>query len=101
MLYRTTIQADADVAELFAQGIRRFGIDRSERYVADLLRCFDRLAEHPLMARERRELSPPVRVHPHASHVIAYLAHEDTILIVRVLDARQDWETGFSATPGT
>jgi len=86
MTYRTTRRADADIAELYAQGIQRFGIDRSERSIADLLRCLDRLADNPLIARERHELSPPIRVHPH-SHVIADVLHEDTILIVRVLDA--------------
>ena len=46
-----------------------------------------------MAGRERPELSPPVRVHFHKAHVIAYLVQSDGILIVRVLDARQDWVT--------
>ena len=43
------------------------------------------------MARERSELSPPVRAHPCGSHVILYTIEPDGILIVRVRHERKDW----------
>ena len=43
------------------------------------------------MARERTEISPPVRIHPSGSHVIVYLIEEaENILIVRVRHGRED-----------
>jgi toxin ParE1/3/4 len=48
------------------------------------------------MARERRELNPPTRLHPYQAHVIAYTIREDDILIVRVLHGRQDWQSLFA-----
>jgi len=60
------------------------------------MRCFDLLAERPPAARERAELNPPVRVHFHGPHAIAYLMKQpDEILIVRVLDGRQAREEYF------
>jgi toxin ParE1/3/4 len=91
MPYRTTPLADTDIIDLYVYGARHFGAAQAELYFADLARCFDLLAERPLIARERRDLNPPVRVHFHHAHVIAYLVMADEILIVRVLDARQDW----------
>ncbi|WP_416065788.1 type II toxin-antitoxin system RelE/ParE family toxin [Rhizobium sp. ZK1] len=48
------------------------------------------------MARERQELTPPMRLHPHQAHLIAYTIREDDIVIVRVLHSRQDWQSLFT-----
>ena len=48
------------------------------------------------MAREKRELRPPVRFHPYGAHLIVYVVEGDDILIVRVLHGRQDWESLLS-----
>ncbi|MFH6783095.1 MULTISPECIES: type II toxin-antitoxin system RelE/ParE family toxin [Methylobacterium] len=48
------------------------------------------------MAGERRELRPPVRLHPYGAHLIVYAVERDDILIVRVLHGRQDWESLLS-----
>jgi toxin ParE1/3/4 len=92
MHYRTTALADEDIIELYATGARRFGVAQAERYFTDLVSCFGLLAANKLLARERGEFTPPVRVHFHNSHVIVYLAQDDGILIIRVLDGRQNWE---------
>jgi toxin ParE1/3/4 len=89
--YKTTVLADEDLIGIYSYGARIFGAPQAERRFADLMVCFELLAERPMVARERPELSPPVRVHFHKTHVIAYLVRGDEILIVRVLDGRQDW----------
>jgi toxin ParE1/3/4 len=68
-----------------------FGVVQAEQYFVDLIGCFDLLAERPRIGRERPELNPPMRVHFHKAHIIAYHVTADEILIVRVLDGRQDW----------
>jgi toxin ParE1/3/4 len=95
MAYRTTLRADGDIIGIYVDGARTFGTAQADRYFAGLIDCFDLLARHPLLARERTELDPPVRVHFHKSHVIAYLEEPGGILIVRVLRGRQDWEEHF------
>lgn len=64
MTYRTTTEADRELIEIYVFGAERFGVQQSEHYLESLFQTFDLLAENPHMARERRELTPPVRFHP-------------------------------------
>ncbi len=95
MTYRTTLEADRDIIEIYVLGAQHFGVAQSDRYVDELFDTFELLAENPQMARERRELNPPMRLHPFHAHLIAYLVRDGDILIVRVLHGRQDWQGLF------
>lgn len=95
MTYRTTVEADRDIIEIYVLGAQQFGVAQSERYIDELFDTFELLAENPQMARERRELNPPMRLHPYHAHLIAYLVRDGDILIVRVLHGRQDWQGLF------
>jgi toxin ParE1/3/4 len=92
MIYRTTRRADQDIIDIYVHGAGEFGVDQAERYHEGLISVFDLLAENPLLARERTEFNPPVRLHPYQAHMIAYVIRDDGILIIRVLHGRQDWE---------
>ncbi|MBB4064374.1 type II toxin-antitoxin system RelE/ParE family toxin [Gellertiella hungarica] len=96
MTYRTTTEADRELIEIYVFGAERFGVQQSEQYLEGLFQTFDLLAENPYLARERRELNPPMRLHPYGAHMIVYTITGDDILIVRVLHGRQDWQTLFS-----
>lgn len=96
MSYRTTQEADEDIIALYETGADGFGIAQAERYLAALFDTFALLADNPHLAREHRELTPPIRLHPFQAHLIAYLVQADGILIVRVVNGRQDWESLFS-----
>ncbi|TPW26418.1 type II toxin-antitoxin system RelE/ParE family toxin [Martelella alba] len=92
MTYRLTRKAEGDLIAIYIAGVEGFGIAQAERYHAELGDVFDLLADNPYLARERTELSPPIRVHPHGSHIILYRIEDDSsILIVRVRHAREDW----------
>ena len=92
MIYRTTRRADQDIIDIYVHGAAEFGVDQAERYHEGLISVFDLLAENPLLARERTEFNPPVRLRPYQAHMIAYVIRDDGILIIRVLHGRQDWE---------
>ncbi len=67
---------------------------QAERYHRELQLVFETIAKYPHLARERHELSPPVRIHPHGAHLIVYLADDaGDVLIVRVRYGHEDWET--------
>ena len=53
---------------------------------------FRLLRQFPELARERDEIVPPVRVHPHRAHLIVYRVGEDAVEVIRVLHSRQDWQ---------
>lgn len=86
-----SVRAEEDLIEIYIYGASKFGVTQAERYYLGLQNAFDLICRHPAMARERREFNPPVRVHFHDSHVIAYIANPENVFIVRVVDARQDW----------
>lgn len=92
MSYRTTERADLDIAEIYRHGAVAFGLVQAERDQDELFRTFSRLAENPRIARERIEITPPVRLHPYGAHLIIFVQHGDGIVIVCVLHGRQDWE---------
>lgn len=69
-----------------------FGLAQAKRYNDELFMIFDLLASNPRMARERFELSPPLRVHPYKAHMILYRIEENgDILIVGVRHEHEDW----------
>jgi toxin ParE1/3/4 len=92
MIYRTTRRADQDIIDIYVHGAAEFGVVQAERYHEGLISVFDLLAGNPLLARERSEFNPAVRLHPYQAHMIAYVIRDDGILIIRVLHGRQDWE---------
>jgi toxin ParE1/3/4 len=92
MTYRTTRQADQDIIDIYLQGHREFGLRQAERYHEGLAATFDLIAANPRLARERPEFNPPVRLHPYQSHMIVYVVDDAGVLIVRVLQGRQEWE---------
>jgi len=49
-----------------------------------------------LIARERNEVSPAVRLHRYASHLVVYQAEDQGILVVRELHGRQHWEAALA-----
>jgi len=88
---RESLLARRDIDQLYRYGIENFGEPIADAYVARLLNVFEFIARHPALARERSDISPPVRMHPHESHLVVYRSSPDEVEIVRVLPARADW----------
>lgn len=94
MGFRLSAEAEEDIIGIAEMGLRLFGELQAQQYHDELFGLFALLAKNPRLARERHELSPPVRIHPHKAHLVVYLV-EDTggILILRIRHAHEDWET--------
>ena len=91
MAYRLSEKAEDDVISISEAGIELFGEAQARLYHDALFDLFDLLAANPKMARERQELSPPVRIHRFQAHVIVYKIERNDILIIRVRHGREDW----------
>lgn len=93
MAYRLTRKAAEDIIAIYQDGIRLFGAVQAEKYHSAMEKAFQLLSENPELAREREEITPPVRVHPHGTHLIVYIVERNgDILIVRVRHGREDWQ---------
>lgn len=94
MSYRLTRVAEDDIIRIYLDGARLFGPEQAERYHHELESVFDLIGHNPKLARQRHEITPPVRIHPHRSHLIVYLDDEHGgVLILRVRHSHEDWES--------
>jgi len=90
--YRLTQKAAEDIGDIYLNGVRQFGVRQADAYHALLEKIFNFLADNPLAARARSELSPQARIHPVHSHIVIYQIEEDgAILVIRVRHAHEDW----------
>lgn len=92
MPYRLTREAEADVIEIAKRGLDRWGPGQAQIYHNGLFELFDLIASTPAMARQRTELTPPVRVQRYKAHLVIYLIDDEGVLIVRVRHGREDWQ---------
>jgi toxin ParE1/3/4 len=63
----------------------------ADAYIRSLFLTFDAIVAFPDLGRELPEIAPPVRVHPHRSHMIIYRNQADHIEILRIPHTRQNW----------
>lgn len=94
MTWQLTQKAEEDLINIYLEGAEQFGTFHAEAYLSALETRFQFLAEHPLAAPERKEIQPPVRIHPFRSHLIIYqLDAQNHPLILRVRHCREDWQS--------
>ena len=91
MAFRLSRGARQDIIDIYLHSEEAFGEAQADRYIADLESTFAFLAAHPMAARERVELIPPVRIHPYRAHLIVYRLDGDDVLILRLRHGRADW----------
>ena len=92
MNYRLSIKAEEDIINIYGQGVLLFGAEQAEKYHIEMERVFEFLEHSPNAARERTEITPPVRVHPYGSHMVIYLVDNGGgVFILRVRHGREDW----------
>lgn len=92
MAYSLTRKAADDLRHIYLEGIHLFGTEQAASYHGQFARTFDLIAAHPRIARERVEITPPVRVHRCGAHIIVYLIRDGgDVLILRVRHGHEDW----------
>lgn len=88
---RFTVEARRDLDDLYLYGLLNFGSRQADAYLDRLVEIVQSIAEQPLMARERTEVRPPIRLLPWAAHHIFYDVAETEVVIVRILHGSADW----------
>ncbi|WP_127471503.1 type II toxin-antitoxin system RelE/ParE family toxin [Thiomicrorhabdus aquaedulcis] len=91
MSYILNKQAENDLVALYIQGYQQFGEQQAEHYFQSLESTFELLAQFPTIARIRTELTNDVRVHSHGTHLILYRIANNSIEILRIRHAKEDW----------
>lgn len=97
MSYSLTRRAANDIREIYRRGVEIYGEAQAEAYHLHLEHVFELLADNPRMARERPEITPPVRIHSTGSHLVIYRVKPNgDVLIITVPHARQDWQENLA-----
>ena len=97
---RLTPQAERDLEEIWLFSAQTWSLQQAETYVAALADTFELLRITPEMAPERREISPPVRIHRHRSHLIVYRIETEVLLVIRVLHMKAHWRAALDHNEG-
>lgn len=92
MNYRLSAKAEADLVQIYIDGVTDFGVAQAEAYQDKIDQTIALIADNPEIARLREEISPPVRIHPVHAHVIIYLVDDHRMVrILRVRHGRENW----------
>ncbi len=92
MTWRLSRKAEEDLIGIWLHGADRHDPGLADRYQDGLEETFVLLAQFPELARERHDLTPPLRVHPFGVHLVMYLVRSDgSVFVVRVRHEREDW----------
>ena len=83
--YRLGEKAKADLEGIFDYILGQWGEERANKYLDEMIRCFERLAGSPGLGRRGDRLLPGVRRFEHGKHVIFYRVTGGEIHISRVL----------------
>ena len=92
MRFSLSVEAEEDIIAIAEQGVRMFGSAQARRYHDELFVALELIAANPRMAREREEISPPVRIHPIKAHLVVYRIEESgAIFVIRIRHGHEDW----------
>ena len=83
--------AQADLRVIWDHTAGHWGQSKAEEYLLGMGRLFTLLADHPEIARERRDFRPPIRLHPFQSHLVIFTASDAALEIIRVVHNRSNW----------
>jgi len=88
---RLSPKAEQDLENIWLYSADNWSADQADAYLDSLENTLQLLSTSPELARERSEFDPPVRIYPVGRHLVIYREHGDSLDVLRVLGARQDW----------
>ena len=88
--YRLTPRALADLDAIADYSLARWGREQTERYLSNLIKRMEMLAETPTLGRDRSEVAPGYRSFPEGRHIVFYVEVNSGIAVVGVPHASMD-----------
>ena len=89
--YLFTLKAEEDLEAIWRYTAATWSPDQADRYIDAIIQTIETLVAMPLLARERVEITPPVRIYPASEHLIIYQIDCDRLSVIRILGSRQNW----------
>lgn len=89
--FSVSARARDDICSIAIYTQETWGVEQRREYLNGMNAAFERLAEMPLMAPERQDIDPPVRIYRYQRHLIVYVVDDEGILVIRVRHHSEDW----------
>lgn len=86
--FRFSRRAEADLHSIGIYTLRAWGEAQVTRYMGELERCCQMLADNPALGRSCDYVRPGLRRMEHGKHVVFYRQEPDGILVSRILHQR-------------
>ena len=83
--------AAADLDAIWDYTADTWSVDQAESYLSGIEHTLELLVAHPELGPEHQEINPPVRLHPHRSHLIIYRLEAEFVIVLRIGHMRQHW----------
>lgn len=93
MRFHLSPAAEDDFRALLEYGESTFGRMRTEAYANALIDRLDPLYDNPQSAPKIARPGPEMRVLTLRSHIVIYTLDQARITVIRILDARQNWQS--------
>ncbi|MEQ8433973.1 MAG: type II toxin-antitoxin system RelE/ParE family toxin [Oceanicaulis sp.] len=77
--------ADADLADIYREGVRLWGLLQADRYYAAIVEHFERLCENPYLYRAVDDLRPGYRRSVCGRQAIYFRIEAETIFVMTVI----------------
>ena len=87
--YSLSPLAESDIDEIWLY-FAQFDIENADKYLEILTDTFQLLGDHPLIGRDRSELSDGLRYFPKDNYCIFYHPTASGVRIMRILHAARD-----------
>lgn len=91
--YFLTKRAEEDFDGIGLYSLENWGLEKAESYLGDLDACFERLANDPLLGKDRSDIKTKLLAYPCNSHVIFFRRDDaGNVEILRVLGQVMDFQ---------
>ena len=83
--FKLSLRAEADLLNIGAYTLDRWGEEQAARYLAQMEACCQRLADLPLLGRACNHIRPSLRCMEQGRHIVFYRPASEFVLISRIL----------------
>lgn len=87
--FRFTESAENDVDAILSYTMAAWGDMQTDAYIGGLFHLLELISENPALGRARSELAEGLHSFPYREHLVFYVVHDNAVLVVRVLGAKQ------------
>jgi len=90
--YELSKEALEDLSTIWFDGAKRWGINQADNYALKIDEMCDFLIENRGLGRDKSDVIAGLKSYPIGSHTLYYVEQGDSIVIIRILHQRMDYE---------